>query len=288
MASWRGSSAALIGALRRPLVITMALVAAMLVLMLPVAFAYRESMSELIAGDTIFQNQSYSTSLTQSLAHQYTDAELSVSTYDFGGSPLHLSETSINAGVAAQSGNFSSSATSDLILPYRMSYGYMGTFMGDPLSSTGLVGSGILYPQLSKIDFSSANFDMFNTSALDNASSGNTSSNVSDKTSVFKTINQSDPLGHQLNKPFAADLSVPLGPHKINRSTVQNMSSWDRFLTNTIGRSTTDRAFNGTTSAPTDITPANALAPYVPVKFMSDALNMTAQGTQLSNRFWPI
>jgi hypothetical protein len=93
---------------------------------------------------------------------------------------------------------------------------------------------------------------------------------------------------HQQNKPFSADLTAPYGPFKSTPAKIRNTSSFDRFLMNTVGRSTTDKAFNGTTSSPTYITPGKALAEQIPYDFIQGARGMTMPGTHLNYRAWPL
>jgi hypothetical protein len=93
---------------------------------------------------------------------------------------------------------------------------------------------------------------------------------------------------HQQNKPFSASITAPSGPFKASQASTRNTTGFDRFLRNTVGRSTTDKAFNGTTSSPTYITPDEALAEQIPYDFIQGARGMTMPGTRLNYRAWPL
>jgi hypothetical protein len=93
---------------------------------------------------------------------------------------------------------------------------------------------------------------------------------------------------HQQNKPFSTSITAPSGPFKATPAKIQNTTGFDRFLMNTVGRSTTDKAFNGTTSSPTYITPGKALAVQIPYDFIQGARGMTMPGTHLNYRAWPL
>jgi hypothetical protein len=93
---------------------------------------------------------------------------------------------------------------------------------------------------------------------------------------------------HQQNKPFSADITAPSGPFKATTASTRNTTGFDRFLRNTVGRSTTDKAFNGTTSSPTYISPGEALAEQIPYDFIQGARGMTMPGTHLNYRAWPL
>ncbi len=119
-----------------------------------------------------------------------------------------------------------------------------------------------------------------------NASSQNATGKAA--ASPAPALKPGDPLYHQQNKPFSAQLSWPSGPVKAARSKVQNMTAFQRFIMNTVGKSTTDKGFTGMTSYPTYITPLEALVPISPFQFINDAMKMTLPGTQLMNRAWPL
>jgi hypothetical protein len=93
---------------------------------------------------------------------------------------------------------------------------------------------------------------------------------------------------HQQNKPFSTALTSPSGPFKSTAEKTANTTGFDRFLRNTVGRSTTDKAFNGTTSSPTYISPGEALAVQIPYDFIQGARGMTMPGTHLNYRAWPL
>jgi hypothetical protein len=101
-------------------------------------------------------------------------------------------------------------------------------------------------------------------------------------------IPRGQPFYHQQNKPFSTDLTAPSGPFKATQASTANSTGFDRFLRNTVGRSTTDKAFNGTTSSPTYIRPADALAVQIPYDFIQGARGMTMPGTHLNYRAWPL
>jgi len=304
------------------------------------AYAYRESAMELVAGNVIVQNQSYSTTTRQNLFHAASAAGADTESFAFGSSPegsINLAQTSSSDALAQETGFFDSSATSDIVLPVPLGQGYLGTFIGDPISISKPAGSGLLFPQMIKIDggmidshsttgktnrsgtVSTNNSTLFagqnqtatmrpamdtgfNNSSI-NSSTGNdtltgnvtkdvlSQSNATNMPSfnVTPVIKPTDPLGHQTNKPFTLAIFSPgPSPHKVKREKVENMTSWERFMMNTIGRSTTDRGINGTISQPVDIRPDKILAPITPFLFIEDALSMTLPGARLSNRMWPL
>ena len=320
-------------------------------LLLPtIAFAYRESAMELIAGNVIVQNQSYSTANRQNLFHTQSAADTDTEAFAFGGTQdggIDLAQTSSEAAAAQETGFFNSSASSDVTLPVPLSQGYMGTFILDPISVVPApVGAGVIFPRMIKTeDLTGAGKSTGNQVASNKTASNKTTTNktaVSDSTPgdlieenltrfqpvIDYDLNASepeptsatdpnaesntgkiesrqesprnrtnganveikphDPLGHQTNKPFTQSLAPASGPLKASRDLVENLTPWDRFMMNTIGRSTTDRSINGTVSRPTDIRPDKTLAPIVPFQFISDALRMTRPGSRLSNRQWPI
>ena len=328
---------------RRGLVLSILLVL-LSVLLLPVAFAYRESAMELVAGNVIVQNQSYSTSTKQNLFHTQSAAGSDTEAFAFGTSPqggIDLAQTASGTQFAQETGFFNSSASSDVVLPIPLSQGYMGTFIEDPISfDRGPVGSGVIFPQMTKIEDlkssdqgtgnkSATNKSVLNKTAVPNgaagnstlknltfqpvidydlkASDGNQSSTDPDAESnagliesrqesprnrtngANVEIKPHDPLGHQTNKPFTTQsLGAASGPLKASRDLVENLTPWDRFIMNTIGRSTTDRSINGTISRPTDIRPDKTLAPLAMFDYIEGALKLTRPGARLSNRQWPL
>ncbi len=102
------------------------------------------------------------------------------------------------------------------------------------------------------------------------------------------SIKPGEPFYHQQNKPFSISLTSPSGPFKATQESTLSTTGFDRFLRNTVGRSTTDKAFSGTTSSPTYITPDEALAEQIPYDFIQGALGMTMPGTHLNYRAWPL
>lgn len=309
--------------------------------------AYTEDMFELWVGSNppiLVQNQSYSTSTRQTLFHTADNVATDTEAFALGSTPgggISLGQTAAGTVAGSQTGYFTSTATSDLILPARIGMGFMGTVIGDPFVTGTFFGSGMIYPQMipfdssmlaaspvnvgtvparpvapnaaegnksrSSIDFepvinNSLNASMGYVNTSDNAGASNvTSANASQQNAsagsavagtavspAVDTIKPGEPFYHQQNKPFSAVLSWPSGPGKAQRTRVQNMTAFERFLMNTVGRSTTDKAFNGTTSYPTYITPLRATVPFTQFQFITEAMRMTLPGTQLMNRAWPL
>ncbi|OPY27176.1 MAG: hypothetical protein A4E28_02119 [Methanocella sp. PtaU1.Bin125] len=93
---------------------------------------------------------------------------------------------------------------------------------------------------------------------------------------------------HQQNKPFSTALTYPTGVFKATPEKIRNTSSFDRFLMNTVARSSMDKGFTGTTSSPVMITPFRSLAKYLPYEFIQGARGMTMPGTHLNYRAWPL
>jgi hypothetical protein len=130
-----------------------------------------------------------------------------------------------------------------------------------------------------------------NASVAANATKPNASSkNATGKPAATPApvIKPGQPFYHQQNKPFSANLTAPSGPFKATAAQTQNTTGFNRFLRNTVGRSTTDKAFNGTTSSPTYISPGEALAVQIPYDFIQGARGMTMPGTHLNYRAWPL
>ncbi|CAJ36868.1 hypothetical protein [Methanocella arvoryzae] len=309
--------------------------------------AYTEDMFELWVGSNpplLVQNQSYSTSTRQTLFHAADNVATDTEAFALGSTPeggITLAQTMAGTVAGSQTGYFTSTATSDLILPARIGTGFMGTVIGDPFVTGTFFGSGMIYPQMipfdtlmlaaspvsvgavldspaapnattenssrGGIDFKpvinnslNASMGYLNnsyTTGKSNVSSASasrqnaSSANASVRPAATPTpdiIKPDEPLYHQQNKPFSAVLSWPSGPGKAQRSKVQNMTAFERFLMNTVGRSTTDRAFTGVTSYPTYITPLRAMVPVTQFQFITEAMRMTLPGTQLMNRAWPL
>ncbi|WP_424358927.1 hypothetical protein [Methanocella sp. MCL-LM] len=309
--------------------------------------AYTEDMFELWVGSNppiLVQNQSYFTNTRQTLFHTADNVATDTEAFTLGGTPgggIALAQTAAGTVLGSQTGFYTSTATSDLILPTHIGMGFMGTVIGDPFVTGTFFGSGMIYPQMipfnsllpptspvsvgavpdktaspngtqgnksrSTIAFepvikNSLNASMGYVNNSDAAGTSNVSSanaskqNASSRSTGVKPaatptpdiIKPGEPLYHQQNKPFSAQLSWPSGPSKAQRSKVQNMTGFERFLMNTVARSTTDKAFTGVTSYPTYITPLNALVPFTQFEFINDAMKMTLPGTQLMNRAWPL
>lgn len=321
-------------------VVLTVLIIALISLAIPVqVLAYTESMSELWVGSNpciLVQNQSYSTSSGQTLFHAADNVAADTESFALSGTPgggITLAQTAAGTVLGSQTGFYTSTATSDLIMPSRIGMGFMGTVIADPFRTGTFFGSGMIYPQMIPIDSLplsaspvsvgtaslqtaspgttggnntsksisfepvvknslNASLGYVNTSDSENASSDNASSkNATGKPAVSPTpdiIKPGEPLYHQQNKPFSAVLSWPSSPTRAQRSNVQNMTAFERFTMNTVGRSTTDKAFTGMTSYPTYITPLNALVPFTQFQFITDAMRMTLPGTRLMNRAWPL
>lgn len=140
-----------------------------------------------------------------------------------------------------------------------------------------------------------ANQSARNATAATGAKAANATKNESETSATPKpspipspAIRPGEPFYHQQNKPFSTALTSPSGPYKSTPAKIQNTSGFDRFLMNTVGRSTTDKAFNGTTSSPTYITPDKALAVQIPYDFIQGGRGMTMPGTHLNYRAWPL
>jgi hypothetical protein len=134
------------------------------------------------------------------------------------------------------------------------------------------------------------NRTLSNETAQNPVSANASAKNATGKPAVAPSpaIPPGQPFYHQQNKPFSTALTSPSGPFKATAASTANTTGFDRFLRNTVGRSTTDKAFNGTTSSPTYITPAEALAIQIPYDFIQGARGMTMPGTHLNYRAWPL
>jgi len=333
------SAAALIHKLYAGIVIAI-LVVIIVALAVPVqVFAYNEAMSELVYGGyggtpgLIVQNQSYSTSTKQNLFHSATNALTDTEDFAFGSSPqrgIDLAQTSSLTGVGTETGFFNSTASADIVPPVHIGNGYLGTWIGDPLSTGVPIFAGMTFPEMMPTDMnvlaampmglsqaggSSIGEATINKNAVTSQAAGlpaanDMAGNKAGDMALFSPIthyalnttlanqsnvNQPSPVikpgqvfYHQQNKPFSAEITAPSGPFKATPAKIQNTSSFDRFLMNTVGRSTTDKAFNGTTSSPTYITPDKALAVQIPYDFIQGARGMTMPGTRLNYRAWPL
>jgi hypothetical protein len=321
------------------------LLAITIALMVPIeVLAYNQAMSEIVyCGDpgVIIQNQSYSTSTRQTLFHTANNALTDTEAFAFSGfSPtgIQLAQTTAATGVGTECGFFTSTATSDIVPPLHLGNGFLGTWIGDPISSGAPFYSGLMFPQMTRMEpdglasqptglvtsgsttaakgdaggdktkkdvavfkpviNNALNDDLTNqsarnatTAAAANATKPSTpSTNATSKPAAtpVPAIKEGQVFYHQQNKPFSTELTTASGPYKMTPAKIQNTSGFDRFLINTVGRSSMDKAFTGTTSSPTYITPQKALAAYLPYEFMQGALGMTMPGTHLNYRAWPL
>ncbi len=297
--------------------------------------AYRENMFELVVGCNpalIVQNQSYSTSTSQTLFHTASNAGTDTEAFAFSGlSPagLQLAQTSSLAGVGAETGFFTSTASSDMVPPVHIGNGYLGTWIDDPLGTGLPIFAGLTFPRMTRTDVSALaampaglqsagkaapeknatanatktnastfqpviNYDL-NRTLSDESARNAAAANATAKNATAKqapppspAIKPGEPFYHQQNKPLSTALTSPSGPFRATAASTANTTGFDRFLRNTVGRSTTDKAFNGTTSAPTYIHPADALAVQIPYDFIQGARGMTMPGTRLNYRAWPL
>jgi hypothetical protein len=137
-------------------------------------------------------------------------------------------------------------------------------------------------------------YDLNQTLANESAGNAKAAANATKNATIkpaatpSPAIKAGDPFYHQQNKPFSTVLTSPSGPFKLTAEKTRNTTGFDRFLRNTVGRSTTDKAFNGTTSSPAYITPGKALAEQIPYDFIQGARGMTMPGTHLNYRAWPL
>jgi hypothetical protein len=305
-------------------------------------FAYNEAMAEIvICSDpgVIIQNQSYSTSTRQDLFHTASNAITDTEAFAFSGSSpagLQLAQTSSLAAAGTETGFFRSTASSDIVPPVHIGNGFLGTWIGDPLWTGAPIFSGLMFPQMTRMEpemlaaqpqglaasggsmavksdeganktkydvatfqpvidndlnKTIANQSAKNASAAANATRQNASSGnatVKPAATPSPAIKPGQVFYHQQNKPFSAALTSPSGPFKATPASIQNTTGFDRFLRNTVGRRTTDKAFNGTTSSPTYISPGEALAEQIPYDFIQGARGMTMPGTHLNCRAWPL
>jgi hypothetical protein len=308
--------------------------------------AYNEAMAEIVVGGNpglIVQNQSYSTSIRQNLFHSATAAASDTESFAFGGSPqtgIQLAQSTSALAAGTETGFFNSSASSDIVPPLHIGNGYLGTWIGDPLWTGTPIYSGLMFPQMTRMDpgvlasqpkglvpagsttaaksdagsnktkkdvalfqpviNNALNDTLANQSARNATTAAAAAANATNRSTPSKNatskpaatpspaIKPGQVFYHQQNKPFSMSLTTPSGPYKYTTEKVRNVSAFDRFLINTVGRSTTDKAFNGTTSSPTYITPGKALAEQIPYDFIQGARGMTMPGTHLNYRAWPL
>lgn len=347
--------ASLIRSLRKGLSVTF-LITITICLTIPIeVIAYDEAMAEIVVGSNppvIFQNQSYSTRTRQNLFHSATAAGSDTEAFAFGGTPqagIQLAQTSSLTAAGTETGFFNSTATSDIVPPVHIGGGFLGTWIGDPIRTGMPFYSGLMFPQMTRMNpgvsttqskglsttststtgtstagksdaggnTTKKNAMMFqpvinnamndtlaersarNATAVAITAANATKQNATEKDVTSKPadipaempspiIKPDQVFYHQQNKPFSTALTYPSGPFKATPAKIRNTSGFDRFLMNTVARSTTDKAFNGTTSSPTYITPLRALARYLPYEFIQGARGMTMPGTHLNYRAWPL
>lgn len=309
-------------------VILLILLGALVGLAAPIeVLAYRESAMELAVWGNpgvLVQNQSYSTSVVQNLFHTATSALSDTEAFDLSSLPpsgIQLAQTVSTVAAGTETGFYSSTASTDFVPPVHIGNGFLGTWIGDPLWTGTPVFAGLIFPQMTAVSPTTSTARLIGTagpgnvvaaknSVVDNepqsslefqpvinnelnttaTETGASAPNATSKATPTPgpAIKPGDPLYHQQNKPFSTALTYPSGPFKATPQKVENTTAFDRLLMNTVGRSTTDKAFNGTTSSPTYITPGKAWGVQIPYDFIQGALGMTMPGTHLNYRAWPL
>ena len=96
------------------------------------------------------------------------------------------------------------------------------------------------------------------------------------------------PMSRQANKPFTESMDPDYNPRKATREEIQNITGWDRFTTNVIGRSGIDSTYMNRTSYPGYINPWNVVKLADQYKVMSDSRNMTKTDSWLNPRMWAL
>jgi hypothetical protein len=96
------------------------------------------------------------------------------------------------------------------------------------------------------------------------------------------------PMSRQANKPFTVSMDPDYNPRKATREEIENITGWDRFTTNVIGRSGIDSTYMNRTSYPGYINPWNVVKLADQYKVMSDSMNMTKTGSWLNPRMWAL
>jgi hypothetical protein len=318
--------------LRRQIAVAIVLLAVTGLLMPVPALAWNAIGKELVVGGgcgnlvpMVWQDQSYSAATRQTLAHKTTQAATDTEAFTLGATPgggLVIAQTSDLGLAACDFGYFTSSASGDIIAPIHIGNGFLGTLIGDPLSTGTPIFAGMMFPQMTKMSpvagvnaaganplnvvrFKPVINDSLNNTAVSpgavtfTGTSNATKPNASATNATAKTTPQPTPAPvpgikpgqvfyHQQNKPFSTALTSATGPFKATPEKVQNMSSWDRFLMNTVARSPLDKSYNGTTSRPTDFYPDKGWGKQVPADFITGALKMTQPGTHIGYRSWPL
>ena len=127
--------------------------------MMPIeVLAYNQAMAEIVVGGDpglIVQNQSYSTTTRQTLFHRATAADSDTEAFAFDGTPqtgIQLAQTNSALATGTETGFFTSTASSDIVPPLHIGGGYLGTWIGDPLSSGMPIYSGLMFPQMTRMD----------------------------------------------------------------------------------------------------------------------------------------
>ncbi|OPY26289.1 MAG: hypothetical protein A4E28_02575 [Methanocella sp. PtaU1.Bin125] len=96
------------------------------------------------------------------------------------------------------------------------------------------------------------------------------------------------PMNRQANRPLTGPMDPDYNPRKATRDQVANISGWDRFTTNVIGRSGIDSTYMNRTAYPGYINPWNVIRLADQYKVMSDSANMTKAGSWLNPRMWAL
>ena len=94
------------------------------------------------------------------------------------------------------------------------------------------------------------------------------------------------PFGHQINKPFSYTMSPVISYKTTNRDDIAQMTGWERFMVNMMGRSFVDKTYHGTTSGPVYINPSKLVLYDQFETIQEHALPMTLPGTTLHPRWW--
>ena len=96
------------------------------------------------------------------------------------------------------------------------------------------------------------------------------------------------PMARQANKPFTEPMNPDYNPRKASREEIENITGWDRFTTNVIGRSGIDSTYMNRTSYPSYINPWNVVKLADQYAVMSDSMNMTKTDSWLNPRMWAL
>jgi hypothetical protein len=308
------------GTLRRQIAVAIVLLAVTGLLMPAPVLAWNAIGKELVVGGgcgnlvpMIWQDQSYSAATKQTLAHKTTQVATDTEAFTLGAMPgggLAIAQTSDLGLAASDFGFFTSTASGDIIAPIHIGNGFLGTLIGDPLSTGTPIFAGMMFPQMTKMSpvagvnaaganplnvvrFKPVINDSLNNTAVSPGAvkftgTSNASAKATPAPAPVPGIKPGQVFYHQQNKPFSTALTYATGPFKATPEKVQNMSSWDRFLMNTVARSPLDKSYDGTTSRPTYFYPDKGWGKQVPAEFITGALKMTQPGTHIGYRSWPL